>query len=145
MKLRLPHKCLSTIFFANFGEGHFRSGEERVIERIINTHKKVVMASGGGAMLSDTTRKLFKENALTIWLNIPTDVLWNRIKNARDRPILKVPNAEEHFKQLYEARKPIYESADIHVKIKNENIIEAMGLITDILNDYHTNNKEASS
>ena len=89
-------------------------------------------------MVSKDTQKLFKQKAITLWLDIDCEILWNRIKYSRDRPILKKPNPEQEFFDLYEKRKAIYQKADIHVKIGEENILNAIDLIIDSIENFNT-------
>ncbi len=62
--------------FEKFGEAHFRSGERRVIERILQRKDLFILASGGGAILNARTTKLLKKHAITLWLDINIDILW---------------------------------------------------------------------
>ncbi len=44
----------------------------------------------------------------------------------KDRPLLQNANPYENFIALYKKRKPVYQSADIHVRIDDENLSEAL-------------------
>ena len=53
--------CTITDFFEKYGEVEFRKGEERVISRIL-AGEPCVLATGGGAFMSEATRLLIKKN-----------------------------------------------------------------------------------
>ena len=52
--------CTITDFFEKYGEVEFRKGEERVIKRIL-AGEPCVLATGGGAFMSQATRLLIKK------------------------------------------------------------------------------------
>ena len=55
--------CTITDFFEKYGEVEFRKGEERVISRIL-AGEPCVLATGGGAFMSEATRLLIKNIAI---------------------------------------------------------------------------------
>ena len=52
---RAAGRSVSEIF-ADFGEAAFREGERRVISRLLESPKPLVLALGGGAFVDPTTR-----------------------------------------------------------------------------------------
>ena len=59
--------------FAAHGEAYFRSGEARVIARLLEGGPQV-MATGGGAIMNPETRALIHAKGVSIWL----DADWHR-------------------------------------------------------------------
>jgi len=100
--------------FAAHGEGEFRSGEARVIARILREHD-IVLATGGGAFVNAETRELVKSSAISIWLKADFEVLFQRVSRRSNRPLLKTADPRQSLKTLIEARYPIYAEADITV------------------------------
>jgi shikimate kinase len=100
--------------FAAHGEGEFRSGEARVIARILREHD-IVLATGGGAFVNAETRDLVKSSAISIWLKADFEVLFQRVSRRSNRPLLKTADPRQSLKTLIEARYPIYAEADITV------------------------------
>jgi shikimate kinase len=98
--------------FDRHGEPEFRRGERRVIERLLSG-PPIVLATGGGAYMDETTRALMKEKATTIWLRADLDVLWRRVSRKDTRPLLKRPDAREALANLLEKRSPVYAQADL--------------------------------
>src|ERR1700761_8226686 len=75
--------------FARHGEGDFRSGEARVIARLLPGGPQVP-AIGGGAVMNPDTRAAIKAQAVSVWLSADFDVLMRRIaKRKNDRPMLQ--------------------------------------------------------
>ena len=101
--------------FEKMGESAFRSGEARVIERLLTDGPKVI-ATGGGAFINEATRSLIKEKAISIWLKADIDILVERTGRRDTRPLLKQGDPKAILKALDRERAPFYAQADIHVQ-----------------------------
>jgi len=100
--------------FEAHGEPYFRSGEARVIARLLESGPQV-LASGGGAFINPQTRALIRARGISVWLKADLDVLLRRIKRRSDRPLLKTDDPEQTLRQLIAERYPIYAEADVTV------------------------------
>jgi shikimate kinase len=120
--------------FARHGEAAFRSGEARVIARLLNGGRQV-LATGGGAVMNEATRALIKETAVSVWLSAELELLLRRIsKRKAERPMLHTDDPAAALRDLLTARAPIYAQADITVQSRDvphdaivAEIIEALG------------------
>src|SRR3984957_12997713 len=75
--------------FARHGEAAFRSGEARVIARLLESGPQVP-ATGGGAVMTPGAQAAIKGRGLPIWLKAEFDVLMRRInKRKGERPLLQ--------------------------------------------------------
>jgi shikimate kinase len=102
--------------FARHGEAAFRSGEARVIARLLNSGPQV-LATGGGAVMNEATRALIKERGVSIWLSAELDLLLRRIsKRKAERPMLQTDDPAATLRDLLTTRQPIYAQADITVQ-----------------------------
>jgi shikimate kinase len=102
--------------FARHGEAYFRSGEARVIARLLEGGPQV-LATGGGAFMNADTRALIKMKGVSIWLQAEYDVLVRRISKRRnERPLLQTADPAETLRQLLIEREPIYAQADLTVQ-----------------------------
>ncbi len=102
--------------FARHGEANFRSGEARVIARLLDTGPQV-LATGGGAVMNESTRALIKRKGVSVWLSAEFDVLMRRIsKRKNDRPMLQTSDPAETLRQLLQERDPVYALADLSVQ-----------------------------
>jgi shikimate kinase len=100
--------------FAQRGEPEFRSGETRVIARVLKD-PDIVLATGGGAFVNLDTRSLVKNEAISVWLKAEADILFERVSRRSNRPLLKTANPRATLEKLMEERYPIYAEADITV------------------------------
>jgi shikimate kinase len=102
--------------FARHGEADFRSGEQRVIARLLEGGPQV-LATGGGAVMNADTRALIKTKGVSIWLNAEFDVLMRRIsKRKHERPMLQTADPAATLRELLAAREPFYALADLTVQ-----------------------------
>ena len=99
--------------FAKHGEGYFRSGEARVIARLLDGGPQV-LATGGGSIMDQTTRDLIHIKGISVWLKADLDVLLKRTKRRNDRPLV------EKIRDLLPAREPVYALSDIVVQSRDE-------------------------
>jgi shikimate kinase len=100
--------------FSLHGESSFRSGEARVIARLLEAGPQV-LATGGGAFINPVTRALISEKGISIWLRADYEILLRRIRRRSDRPLLNTDNPAETLKRLMEERYPVYGQADLTV------------------------------
>jgi len=102
--------------FARHGEADFRSGEARVIARLLDGGPQV-LATGGGAFMNEATRAAIKNKGVSIWLSAEFDVLVRRIaKRKNERPMLQTEDPAKTLRQLIAERDPIYALADLTVQ-----------------------------
>jgi shikimate kinase len=102
--------------FARHGEAYFRSGEARVISRLLESGSQV-LATGGGAFMNADTRALIKTKGVSIWLNAEFDVLLRRTtKRKNDRPLLQTEDPAQTLRALLAEREPTYALADLTVQ-----------------------------
>jgi shikimate kinase len=105
--------------FARHGEAAFRSGEARVIARLLNGGPQV-LATGGGAVMNEATRALIKERGVSVWLSAELDLLLRRIsKRKAERPMLQTDDPAATLRDLLTTRQPIYAQADITVQSRD--------------------------
>src|ERR1051325_4411321 len=101
--------------FATYGEADFRSGEARVIARVLDDGCRV-LATGGGAFMNENTRAAIRQKGLSVWLKADFDVLMRRVKrrSTADRPMLQGDPAQR-VRHLMDERYPVYAEADVTV------------------------------
>ncbi len=116
--------------FAQHGEPYFRDGERKVIARLLRSGPQV-LATGGGAYMSEETRKAVKEGAISVWLKAPLPLLMKRVRRRSHRPLLQAADPEEVMRGLMEKRYPVYSEADIAIETRDvpHNII-----VNDVIN-----------
>jgi shikimate kinase len=100
--------------FQRYGEAYFRSGERRVIARLLDGPRHV-LATGGGAFMDAQTREHIRRRGISIWLRAELDLLLARVARRDNRPLLKDGDRRAILAALMEKRHPIYAEADIVV------------------------------
>ncbi|MDH3240187.1 MAG: shikimate kinase [Alphaproteobacteria bacterium] len=101
--------------FETHGEAFFRSGERRVIARLLTGPVRVI-ATGGGAFIDSETRRKIKASGLSIWLKADTETLLRRVSRRGGRPLLNHGDPRQVMVDLMADRDPIYAEADITVE-----------------------------
>ncbi|MBR6231534.1 MAG: shikimate kinase [Alphaproteobacteria bacterium] len=100
--------------FARYGEKEFRKGEEKVMARLLSG-TPCVLSSGGGAFLSEKTRKNAKKTAISIWIKVATEVISNRTQGRTHRPLVPSEDNKDVIQELFQRSAPIFAEADITV------------------------------
>ncbi len=114
--------------FAIRGEAEFRSGEARVIVRLLDGGPQV-LSTGGGAFMNADTRAAIAANGISIWLNADFDVLMKRIRRRHDRPLLRTDDPAATLRNLMQERYPTYALADLTVQshdVAHDKIVDAI-------------------
>jgi shikimate kinase len=105
--------------FADHGEDYFRSGECKVIARLLNDGPKV-LATGGGAFMSEETRQNIAAQGISVWLRAKLPLLIKRVSRRSNRPLLHDADPAEVLGKLIAERYPLYETADITVDSRDQ-------------------------
>ena len=97
------------------GEAGFRARESAVIDELTQL-ESIVLATGGGAILSEFNRECLKSRGHVVYLETSLEQQIERTSKDRQRPLLQQPNPEKILADLMEVRAPIYNSiADLVV------------------------------
>ncbi|MBL8515905.1 MAG: shikimate kinase [Betaproteobacteria bacterium] len=98
---------IATIFEIE-GEAGFRRREAALIADLLE-RKGLVMATGGGAILSPVTRQLMRESAIVVYLRATLTALIERTQRDSSRPLLANGNLKEKLTAMLAIREPLYE------------------------------------
>jgi shikimate kinase len=107
--------CTINEIFERYGEPAFRSGERKVIARLLSDPPHV-LAAGGGAFIDEETRARIKEHAVSIWLRAPLDLLIQRVLRKDTRPLLRNSDSRATLERLLREREPVYAQADLVIE-----------------------------
>lgn len=114
--------------FQEQGETVFRGYEEEAVATAISS--PAVVATGGGAVLSELTRERLKL-ATVIYLATDGRHIKGRLKGNK-RPLVK--NGFEDWQRIYAERKPIYEAvADITIDTSGHSLSTTVSEIRETL------------
>lgn len=104
------------------GEEGFRKREVSVIAELAKL-SNIVLATGGGSVVTEEAQDVLKKNGLIVYLNVSLSLQHNRTVNESRRPLLRVKNRQVVLEQLHEERTPIYEAlADYSVLTDNRGV-----------------------
>lgn len=107
------------LIFEIEGEAGFRRRETEVLAQL-SREPGLVLATGGGAVLAPENRQCLRDSGIVVYLHTPPEVLFERTRHDRNRPLLQVDNPLARLKQLYEQRDPLYREA-AHVVVDGQN------------------------
>lgn len=101
---------------ADDGEQDFRKLETRHLRKVLAINNAQVVALGGGTWINQTNRELIVgSKALTVWLDAPFELCWQRIDASREvRPLAR---SREQSEKLFNERRAAYSLADIRVTL----------------------------
>lgn len=98
--------------FAKSGEPFFRDREAEVIARLLQS-EPCILSTGGGAYLAARNRAAISRSGVAVWLDADLELLWERVRHNDTRPLLRTPDPRATLGEIFEARAPIYEQADL--------------------------------
>ena len=120
--------------FEEKGEEYYRKIEEKITLKSLKINSTVI-SLGGGGFINKIIRKEVLKNHISFWLNWDNQILLNRIKNSKKRPIAF--NAKENeLIDLIKKRSYIYSKAQYEIKC--DNLSKDM-IAEKILKIYETN------
>lgn len=97
------------------GEDGFRKREEDVIEELTQS-QGIVLATGGGAIVSDKSRNFLAARGVVVYLETSIEQQLERTRRDKRRPLIQNDNPKEVLEQLMTERETLYtEIADLTV------------------------------
>jgi shikimate kinase len=99
--------------FATQGEPYFRDLETQILNELA-AHTRLVIGTGGGIVLKQANWGHLRQGVV-IWLDIPLEDLWQRVRNDTSRPLLKSRNPYETLRKVLHDRYPLYQQADLQI------------------------------
>ena len=102
--------CTISALFARDGEARFRDIEAEVIDALTQ-REGIVLATGGGAVLRDASRRAMHTRGTVVYLRASPDELAHRMRHDRSRPLLQGGDARAKLRELFRQRDPLYREA----------------------------------
>jgi shikimate kinase len=99
--------------FAQDGEAEFRRLETKALAELLSG-EQVVLATGGGAVLSPGNRQLMLDGGFVVALTAPQHVIVDRVRGDRNRPLLQ-GDAKRRVADLMKARRRAYDFAQLTI------------------------------
>jgi shikimate kinase len=97
------------------GEEGFRRRESALLAELV-LRSRIVMSTGGGAVLDPHNRELLRTHGFVVWLDADVDTQLRRLHADRQRPLLGVGDRRAQLSSLAQTRNPLYaEIADLRM------------------------------
>lgn len=100
--------------FKKSGEQYFRRIEKEVVKKVAQLNNFIIDA-GGGVVLDEENIQNLKKNGKIVCLSATAEVILERTKRYRTRPLLNVENPKAKIEQLVKLRAPFYARADVSI------------------------------
>ncbi len=115
LDLEIEQRCGAEIawIFDVEGEDGFRKRESAILGDLVG-RSNMVLATGGGVVLSKENRALLQCSGTIIYLAVAPQILYSRIQQDTKRPLLQVDDKKTMIEKIVRERDPLYrEIADI--------------------------------
>ncbi|GAA0832135.1 shikimate kinase [Bifidobacterium pullorum subsp. gallinarum] len=127
---KLDGRTIPEMFEAD-GESYFREAESAALRSVL-LRKGIVVASGGGAVLSSENCEAMKQGGWVVALTADTASIVERVRGDVNRPLL-AGDVEERVGRILDERKDKYLFADVMLDTVGRSAEE---VATDILTHY---------
>lgn len=122
------------------GEPGFRLRETAAIRDLVK-NENMVLATGGGAVLTEQNRALLQQNGIVIYLKASVHDLWQRTRHDRNRPLLQSGDPHAKLMELFQQRDPLYQQvADIIVQSGKQSAHTLMLHLVDEIDAFRKSN-----
>jgi len=96
-----------TVIFEMEGEAGFRAREEQVLAELL-AQRGLVLATGGGAVLSAATRERLRTRAFVVHVHVGVEQQLERLQRDTARPLLAQGDRRQTLLKLAAVRDPLY-------------------------------------
>lgn len=125
-----------SLIFDLEGESGFRNRESKVIDEL-TLQNGIVLATGGGAILSKLNRNIFSQRGVVIYLTASPELLLKRTSHDNNRPLLDTNDRLGKIRSILEERDPLYnEIADLKVNVDNLQAKQIIIEISEFIENY---------
>ena len=107
--------------FKDHGEPYFRDLEAEIVKEV-SLRRGIIIDCGGGVVLRPQNLQELKSNAIVFYLQATPEVIFERIKNEKHRPLLQVPDPLGFVRKLYQQRLPLYSQAHYTIDANDASI-----------------------
>src|SRR5436305_5231289 len=104
-----------------FGEQRFRQMESEALISAAD-YERVVIATGGGVVISEANRTFMREHGLAVYLETSVEIAWQRVQEqihqsgkSAERPLVVGTDGQQRLQSLFLARNRWYEEAGVCV------------------------------
>lgn len=95
------------VIFEIEGEEGFRRREQELLADLAQ-EQGLVLSTGGGIVLKSENREVLRNHGFVVYLNARPELLADRTKHDRSRPLLNVEDPLTRLHELHAVRDPLY-------------------------------------
>lgn len=101
---------------ALYGHDGYRRLEKQAVERVIETHERMILAVAGGIVAEPETYKMLLSRFHTVWLRTTPEEHMARVRQQGElRPMADNPEATEQLKAILNSWQVLYEQAQASI------------------------------
>lgn len=105
-----------SLIFDIEGEEGFRKRESKIIDELTGL-SNIVLATGGGVVLSSENREILSNRGFVIYLKAKLEQILKRTAKDQKRPLLQTGDPEAQLQKILTEREPYYEEvADLIIQ-----------------------------
>lgn len=109
-------KLTLSIIFDLYGQSGYRRLERLALDKILERHKRFVLATGGGIVSDPVNYNRLLSTCFTVWLRAkPEDHMARVLKQGDRRPIAQSRQAMRDLRRILYSREALYRQADVTV------------------------------
>ena len=130
-----------TTLFDLYGQSAFRRFERKCLDRLIDEHKAIVIATGGSLVSEPATFERLLANCFTVWITAAPSVHMERVVSQGDmRPMANNREAMADLQRILKAREPLYRRADAQFDTTDTPIAASADALLELLDDVPSTN-----
>ena len=126
--------------FKKHGQIRFRSEEKAAVRRICRNQNQVI-STGGGVVLDSGNRAMLQKDSFLVCLEAAPQVIYERVKRKKNRPLLHTDDPLETIKQMLTERQLFYSRADYTVDTSNMELEAVVEAVKQAFEQYVKNRK----
>ena len=119
---------------ALYGQDGYRHLEAQALERVIETHERMILAVAGGIVAAPDTYARLLSRFHTVWLRARPEEHMARVRAQGDeRPMAGNPQAMDQLRALLDSRAPLYARAEAELDTSGRTRAEAVDALLALL------------
>ena len=122
--------------FKKFKEVRFRSEEKAALRRITRNSGQVI-ATGGGSVIDPENVAMLKENGFLVCLTAEPEIIYERVKRKKNRPLLQTDNPLAKIGKMLAERAPFYAKADAEIDTSKMDLDAVVAEVSKLYQEYN--------
>lgn len=132
-----------TQIFARDGVVRFRSEEALLVKKLAG-REGLVISTGGGLVLDPENVRLLRQNGVLVAVTAAPEVIFDRVKSKRSRPLLLKGDLQELIQTLLKEREGVYDVAEFTVDTSSCGVDWAVEQIVHYLSERNLLNENCT-